>query len=167
MKLPLQNALDRLASHGQGLIAWSVLSIWAAGNWFTSGRYRGSWEPWVALGIGVAAGIPAVLGVLTRAEDSGGRPGRLFRYGYAAAFLLFVVGVVLMSRPVPDWLRLPMGVSYFLFPIMALYAYLLARRARVRYRLGLCVRCGYDIRATPDRCPECGTAVKRPGSRNG
>jgi hypothetical protein len=56
---------------------------------------------------------------------------------------------------------LPHEYSVSLFPIAAAFLVLpawrhLATRKR-KSKAGMCQNCGYDLRATPDRCPECGT----------
>ena len=58
------------------------------------------------------------------------------------------------------------GVWTVTFPLWAgalltaaLPAVRLAHRARRIHRPGLCPSCAYDLRATPRRCPECGTPV--------
>lgn len=53
----------------------------------------------------------------------------------------------------PDWSLL--GVMLVL-PLCHFIGWRIRRR---KHALGLCPKCGYDLRASPDRCPECGTPV--------
>jgi hypothetical protein len=58
----------------------------------------------------------------------------------------------------PHWFFLPLLAA---MPLMALRRTLRGRR---RVRAGLCKNCGYDLRASPERCPECGS-VSPPADR--
>jgi hypothetical protein len=60
------------------------------------------------------------------------------------------------AREWRDW-----GVPYWVLALITgaiPVACVAHRRRSVRHGRGLCKACGYDLRATPERCPECGTA---------
>ena len=60
---------------------------------------------------------------------------------------------------VPHWFIVMVSVS--LPTCWAIQRY----RAKRSARAGLCPACGYDLRATPDRCPECGAVPAAKGER--
>ena len=53
----------------------------------------------------------------------------------------------------PDWAIVLLGA---VLPLIWVATRLRQRHDRIR---GRCLTCGYDLRATPDRCPECGTPI--------
>jgi hypothetical protein len=54
----------------------------------------------------------------------------------------------------PNWL---IALVTAILPAWAALRYFRRRRVRT---IGHCTKCGYDLRATPDRCPECGTVPR-------
>jgi hypothetical protein len=55
------------------------------------------------------------------------------------------------SIALPYW---AIAVAFCILPGIVLLRFI---RHTHRSRVGRCPSCGYDLRATPDRCPECGT----------
>jgi hypothetical protein len=76
---------------------------------------------------------------------------------------------LLILAPARWWRNLsnPMSVGWRMVEVLvylllvAAIATFVVRRSQSRIRqlsmTHVCRRCGYDLRATPDRCPECGT----------
>jgi hypothetical protein len=78
----------------------------------------------------------------------------------------FIAGNSLQYRRVraiwcPHWFLV------LLFAILPAFYLRGMLRSRRRHREGLCPVCGYDRRATPDRCPECGLATENTENTEG
>lgn len=66
--------------------------------------------------------------------------------------------VLLLSLPV---LFLADIAAALVFAGFVAWGNMRLQRDSQRRAAGLCVRCGYDLRASSDRCPECGKVIGR------
>ena len=84
--------------------------------------------------------------------DAGGSRIELVRANGSGWSVVTYVGTEYLEEGI--FLLLGSAVPY------AIYDQNLRRTAQVRAARGQCSNCGYDLRATPDFCPECGKQTK-------
>jgi hypothetical protein len=131
-RLGFVSSLGRVKVWHGTILRPGAASYGPAGGWFSSDRASRELQPDVP-GDAITGWNPLGLGAWSRVHGQQ-------RY-YSRGILI------------PYWLLLAM---FALPPAWWLWRRPV-RRAR-RARSGLCPSCGYDLRATPDRCPECGGA---------
>jgi hypothetical protein len=86
--------------------------------------------------------------------------GRWTRYGFGNRRIRFVLD---NSNSPPThtvyFTAIPHALPAIVFAILPAYTIFNQTRKRRRKRTGRCITCGYDLRASRDRCPECGVAI--------
>src|SRR5688572_18427839 len=146
----------RSYSHLDGLNVWwpmpqfGGLYAYRGALYFDTGRWLGSRPPAGRLNV-VSQPLGARFNCRFDSDDrvAGIRYGPLDRRGLSSYYFV--------------------GAPFaFVLPLTAISpaAWVVRRRARRRAeRTNVCVHCGYDLRATPERCPECGAIPAQSASR--
>lgn len=153
--------------------AWGVRSFWRNDSLFIERGTRGYF----------VASVRGRVGVIEVRERRGGGQWHARRYHFgtydiAAAPDSAVLTSIVKSADTKDlhlllsgsgklgnfgparWLAIPHAVPFTVLATPPLIMFTRAWRRRRRRRRGLCRACGYDLRASPARCPECGAMAQ-------
>ena len=65
------------------------------------------------------------------------------------------------SRSRCEIMGIPLWLPFLIFGATTGFIRTVSRVSRrKRRKLGLCLKCGYDLRGSSERCPECGVAIE-------
>lgn len=109
---------------------------------------------------------PLVLPQIDIGPGFGDGPRALERWGLSWRAPRELTGGFGPYQTMQAWIRIDLWLPTALAGMLSglsLAAWRRAGRFRRRSRAGLCASCGYDLRGSPDRCPECGTVARASG----
>ena len=150
------------------VLCLAITAVWVRSYWRADSIGR--------IGQARCPGIISMPGSLsfdiTRADPGNERPGPRPYYYWVTSRATRQSGITVGDKRVRFWFHINarFGYGFVIVPHWALAALLAvlpllwwrrSRRGRLLLLRGCCGRCGYDLHATPDRCPECGTVAGR------
>ncbi len=162
----MKRRLFTIAAAVSLVICVASLVLWARSYWHfdRGGYYSSTWEMWTAsrsgcIQVGITCGNQP--GEFRTGWWGATQPARRFefeRFYFVSDASTLGMTWRFWGAGIPHW---SLALSAAVLPIVGcarLY------RRHTRGAVLRCERCGYDLRATPDRCPECGMQpLKRSG----
>ena len=124
---------------GETVLVGSIPGAFAVGSWQSSREF-----------LNQVFGATSNSAVMNALSHSGDVERRVLGFVYASGT---ISGAPFWIVAVPYWLIVPVTA------ILPVRWWLIRRRQRARGVTGRCLGCGYDLRGSPERCPECGAAV--------
>lgn len=141
----------------RGTLAYRAYGVSVSGTTAVSFRVQGNrnWQWFRSPDTGTALAAVAIPGATpdSRSRDLHAM-GFLFRRMRASR----AMGPGVAQHCFDHSIGVPHALIAAVLALLPLF-WLRSARRRSRSVAGRCMACGYDLRATPDRCPECGTAV--------